>query len=60
LHNGAAQTLEDVLDVHLITPGGMPISTALNATQQSDLLTFVRSIDSRTAAFRSATDDFPR
>ncbi|HEY3242721.1 MAG TPA: beta-propeller fold lactonase family protein [Phycisphaerae bacterium] len=60
LHNGAAQTLEDVLDVHLITPGGMPISTALNASQQSDLLTFVRSIDSRTATFRSATDDFPR
>jgi hypothetical protein len=55
-HNGAAQTLEEVLDQHEL--GGTPISTVLGAGDQTVLLAFLRSIDGRTALLRNETDDF--
>ncbi len=56
-HNGAAQTLEDVFDLHEL-PSGNVISDDLSNAEQSDLLTFLRSIDGRTATLRNETDDF--
>ncbi|MEZ5585312.1 MAG: hypothetical protein R3F37_23495 [Candidatus Competibacteraceae bacterium] len=55
-HNGAAQTLEEVLVLHGL--GNGTIADALSAEQQVDLLAFLRSIDGRTPLFRSAADDF--
>ncbi len=56
LHNGAAQTLEDVLPLHQI--GGTALSDLLSADEQADLLAFLRTIDARTATFESDTDAF--
>jgi hypothetical protein len=58
LHNGAAQTLEDVFDLHDLPATGNAISVELSASEQADLLLFLRSIDGRTNTFRSETDDF--
>ncbi len=65
LHDGSAQTLEDVIAKHQITvpdgQGGTQVVTIKNAvTQQqlSDLLNFVRSIKDDTAPVQSATDVF--
>jgi hypothetical protein len=54
-HDGAAQTLEEVLDQHEI--GGTPIGALLGAGDQASLLAFLRSIDGRTALLRNETDD---
>jgi hypothetical protein len=56
LHNGAAQQLEDVFPLH--TLGAGTIQTVLSATDRTNLLVFLRSIDGRTAILRSAGDDF--
>lgn len=56
LHNGAAQTLEEVFPLHAL-PGGT-IQSVLNAAQRSDLLVFLRTIDGRTETFTSEGDAF--
>jgi YVTN family beta-propeller protein len=53
-HNGLAQTLEDVFDIHQL-PGGGTIAGLAGA---GDLLAFVRAIDGTTELFRSAASDF--
>jgi YVTN family beta-propeller protein len=64
LHRGQAQTLEDVFRLHGLGAGasGFPptttIATELTALQQSDLLTFLRSIDGTTEHLRSEGDEF--
>jgi hypothetical protein len=56
LHRGQAQTLADVFPLHGLGAG--TIATTLSATQQADLLVFLKSIDGTTVPFRSAADDF--
>ena len=56
LHNGAAQTLNDVFPRHALGTG--TITSALTIPQQQDLLLFLNSIDGRTAPFRSEGDEF--
>jgi YVTN family beta-propeller protein len=56
LHNGAAQTLNDVFPQHAL--GGGTIASTLTIPEQQDLLVFLNSIDGRTAPFRSEGDDF--
>jgi hypothetical protein len=56
LHNGSAETLEDLFAQHQI-PGGT-IASELDAAEQATLATFLRSIDGRSAIFRSQGDDF--
>jgi YVTN family beta-propeller protein len=64
LHRGQAQTLADVFGLHGLGAGasGFPptttIATELTASQQADLLVFLKSIDSTTPRFRSEGDDF--
>jgi hypothetical protein len=64
LHRGTAQTLEEVFPQHGLGPGGSgfppttTIQTQLTATQQADLLTFLKSIDGTTPHFRSEGDAF--
>ena len=53
-HNGLAQTLERVFDIHQL-PGGGTIADLAGA---DDLLAFVAAIDGRTATFRSDADRF--
>ena len=53
-HNGAAQTLEEVFDIHQL-PGGGIIADLAGA---DDLLDFVRAIDGTTAIFESDADRF--
>jgi YVTN family beta-propeller protein len=57
LHNGAAQTIPDVFPLHLL-PNGKTIYNTLTATQQSDLLIFLNSLDSRTPIFPSEAEFF--
>jgi YVTN family beta-propeller protein len=56
LHRGQAQTLPDVFPLHLL-PGGGTIA-GLTATDQANLLVFLKSIDGTTAHLRSEGDDF--
>jgi YVTN family beta-propeller protein len=56
LHNGAAQTLNDVFPRHVLGAG--TIATALTLAQQQDLLVFLSSIDGRTPPLRSEGDEF--
>jgi DNA-binding beta-propeller fold protein YncE len=65
LHDGSAQTLEDVMAKHKIdVPDGnggttkVTIQNAVNAQQLSDLLNFVRTIEDETPPVDSATDVF--
>jgi YVTN family beta-propeller protein len=59
LHRGQAQTLEDVFTLHtLLAAGGKTIAAALDASQQADLLVFLKSIDATTQHLRSEGDDF--
>ena len=53
-HNGLAQTLERVFEIHRL-PGGGTIADLAGA---ADLLDFVRAIDGRTAIFESDADAF--
>jgi YVTN family beta-propeller protein len=53
-HNGLAQTLEEVFEIHQL-PGGGTIAGLAGA---ADLLDFVRAIDGTTGLFRSAASDF--
>jgi YVTN family beta-propeller protein len=53
-HNGLAQTLEEVFEIHQL-PGGGTIADLAGA---DDLLDFVRAIDGTTANFRSDADPF--
>ena len=56
LHHGAAQTLEDVLTRHKLGAG--TIGSTLNASEQADLITFLKSIDGSTEPLQSDTDKF--
>jgi mono/diheme cytochrome c family protein len=64
LHRGQAQTLEAVFPLHGLGPDGedfppkKTIQTELTATQQADLLAFLKSIDGTTSHFRSEGDEF--
>jgi YVTN family beta-propeller protein len=53
-HNGLAQTLEEVFEIHQL-PGGGNIADLAGA---DDLLDFVKAIDGRTAIFESDADPF--
>ena len=59
LHRGQAQTLEAVFPLHTL-PGGLTIEQALiqQGDSASDLVVFLKSIDSTTARFPSDGDDF--
>jgi len=58
LHDGSAQTLEDVLALHTLeTPNGtQTIDAALTPTQRANLLEFLRAIDEDTQCLESDTD----
>lgn len=56
LHNGAAQTLDDVFSIHRI--GGVTLGTIFSDQEQADLVSFLRTIDGRTETFQSDTDVF--
>ena len=64
LHRGQAQTLEEVFPLHGLGPQGMifppttTIANMLTASQQADLLVFLKSIDGTTLPFRSDGDNF--
>jgi DNA-binding beta-propeller fold protein YncE len=60
LHDGSAQTLEQVAARHKITTNGntATIQATLSAQELTDVLNFVRSIDDDTQKFKSATDTF--
>jgi DNA-binding beta-propeller fold protein YncE/mono/diheme cytochrome c family protein len=59
LHRGQAQTLEDVFPLHALpAAGSATIAATLKATEQADLLAFLKSIDGTTELFRSEADDF--
>jgi len=64
LHNGKAETLEEVFPLHGLGPQGTTfpptttIANTLTLQQQADLLVFLKSIDGTTVPFRSEGDDF--
>ena len=53
-HNGLAQTLEEVFEIHQLPTGG----TIADLDAADDLLDFLRALDGRTAPFRSDADRF--
>ena len=53
-HNGLAQTLEEVFEIHQLPTGG----TIADLAAADDLLDFVKAIDGRTPIFRSDADPF--
>jgi YVTN family beta-propeller protein len=55
-HNGSAQTLEEVFEQHGLGAG--TIGSTLNAGDQTNLISFLKSIDGRTALFQSDGDIF--
>jgi cytochrome c553/uncharacterized protein (DUF1499 family) len=55
-HDGAAQTLEQVLELHALEGG--TIQSVLNATERTNVLAFLRALDGRTALFESDADIF--
>jgi hypothetical protein len=59
-HDGSAATLEAVFQKHLLPKANQTIATELSAQQETDLLTFLRSIDDATPPFQSDADVFPR
>jgi len=56
-HNGSAQTLEQVFQVHKLGDGTIA-TTVNNPSDQSALLDFLRGIDGRTAIFSSDAEVF--
>jgi hypothetical protein len=56
LHNGAAQTLDELFNIHAL--GGGTISSELDAGQRADLKAFLNALDEDTQTFDSQTDDF--
>jgi YVTN family beta-propeller protein len=60
LHDGSAQTLEEVAAKHRLTALGAPFATVLGPQQTKDVLDFIRSIDDNTtpSATKSLTDAF--
>lgn len=56
LHNGAAQTLEDVFSMHALD--GDTIEGTLSQSDRENLVTFLKGIDGSTDQLRSAGDDF--
>ncbi len=59
-HDGSAATLEAVFQKHLLPKANQTIATELSAQQETDLLTFLRSIDDATPPFQSDAEVFPR
>ncbi len=55
-HDGSAQTLEDVFQIHLVA--GQTIANLLGDVEEANLLAFLRSIDGRTNIFQSQGDCF--
>ncbi len=55
-HNGAAQTLEQVFELHALDGG--TIQNVLSTAEQTNLLAFLRAIDGQTSLFESDTDIF--
>jgi hypothetical protein len=53
-HNGLAQTLERVFEIHQLPTGG----TIADLAAADDLLDFLRALDGRTPIFESAADPF--
>ena len=58
LHDGSAQTLEQVMAKHTLVKGGPAIGTVLTAQELKDVLDFVRSIDDNTQPTKSEMDKF--
>ena len=58
LHDGSAQTLEEVAAKHTLTASGAPFKTVLGPQKTQDVLDFIRSIDDETAPSNSSMDDF--
>jgi DNA-binding beta-propeller fold protein YncE len=58
LHDGSAQTLEEVAAKHALTLNGPPFATVLGVQATKDVLDFIRSIDDDTAPAKSAMDTF--
>jgi len=58
LHNGAAQTLDEVFPLHGLGAAPATIQTALSAADRQDLLVFLNTIDGRTDTVASAADTF--
>ena len=59
LHRGQAQTLDAVFPLHTLpAAGGATIAATLNATDQANLLVFLKSIDGTTNHLRSEGDVF--
>ena len=56
LHDGIAQTLEEVFAIHQL--GDQTIEEALSAHDRADLLAFLNAIDDETAPFESDADRF--
>ncbi len=56
LHNGAAQTLEDVFPLHAL--GNGTIESTLSQSDRENLVAFLKGIDGSTDQLRSAGDDF--
>jgi len=56
LHNGAAQTLEDVFPRHALGDG--TIESTLSQIDRENLVAFLKGIDGSTDPLRSAGDDF--
>jgi YVTN family beta-propeller protein len=56
LHNGAAQTLEDVFPLHGLGDG--TIASTLSEEVRANLVVFLKGIDGSTDRLRSAGDDF--
>jgi hypothetical protein len=59
LHDGSAQTLEDVMKRHLLG-NGQSIEATLSGQELADVLSFMRGIDEQTETVDSDTDRFLR
>lgn len=57
LHDGSAQTLPALLAAHRL-PGGATIQDSLTATERTNLIKFLESIDGKNVIFPSETDTF--
>ena len=59
LHRGQAQTLDAVFPLHTLPAlGGATIADTLNATEEANLLAFLKSIDGTTTSLVSEGDKF--
>jgi YVTN family beta-propeller protein len=57
LHDGSAQTLEEVMQRHQLA-NGQTVQQTLSPQEIADLLNYVRGIDEQTPTVESATDQF--